>query len=78
MDIRIEDYIAVNQDICGGQPCFKGTRILLHLILEMLAAGETIQEILQDYPALSPTHIQAALLYAAKTVEVGKLAALVK
>jgi uncharacterized protein (DUF433 family) len=43
----------------------------------MLAAGETVDDLLVDYPTLTPAHIQAALMYAAKAVEMGKLAALV-
>ena len=43
----------------------------------MLAAGERVEDLLLDYPSLTPPHIQAALMYAAKTVEMGKLAALV-
>ena len=78
MELRISDYIAVDLEICGGQPCFKGTRIMVQLILEMLAAGDMVDALLEDYPALSRAHIQAALMYAAKTVEMGKLAALVK
>ena len=76
--IEISKYISVNPKICGGQPCFRGTRIMVWLLLEMLAAGETIEEILEDYPSLTNSHIKAALLYAAKTVDVGRIAALVK
>lgn len=51
---------------------------MVWLVLEMLAAGETIGEILKDYPSLNRDYIRAALMYAAKTVEVGKIAALVE
>lgn len=78
MGLRLGDYISVNSEVCGGDPCFKGTRIMVHLVLEMLAAGETTDEILQDYPSLTRPHVQAALMYAAKAVEMGKLAALIQ
>lgn len=78
MGLHIADYISVNGDVCGGDPCFKGTRIMVHLVLETLAADESIDDILQDHPALTRAHIQAALMYAAKAVEMGKLAALVQ
>jgi len=78
MNLRIADYLSVNRDVCGGDPCFKGTRIMVHLVLETLAADESIDDVLKDYPALTRAHIQAALMYAAKAVEMGKLAALVQ
>ena len=78
MDMHIGDYISVDASVCGGDPCFKGTRIMVHLILELLAAGETTDGILDGYPSLSKPHIQAALMYAAKTVEMGKIAAFIQ
>jgi uncharacterized protein (DUF433 family) len=78
MDLHIGDYISVDSSVCGGDPCFKGTRIMVHLILELLAAGETTDGILDGYPSLSKPHIQAALMYAAKTVEMGKIAAFIQ
>jgi uncharacterized protein (DUF433 family) len=59
--IRVEDYISVDPDICHGKPCFKGTRIMVSVILELLEAGESIIEIIDNYPGLTPQHIQAAL-----------------
>ncbi|MBU4141525.1 DUF433 domain-containing protein, partial [Patescibacteria group bacterium] len=57
MTIIINKYIVANPSICHGKPTFKGTRIMVYLILEMLASGETIEEILEDYPALDREHI---------------------
>ena len=64
--IKYQNYISVDPNICHGQPCFKGTRILIYLILELLEAGETPQQILKSYPALTKQHIQAALHLAAE------------
>jgi len=73
MDIR--QYITTDAKICHGKPCFKGTRILVHTILELLAAGVRQEEILGEkyYPQLTPAHIRAALEYAAKLSEAGEL-----
>jgi uncharacterized protein (DUF433 family) len=74
MTVNINKYIVANSDICHGQLTFKGTRIMVYLILEMLAAGESVDAILEDYPALSQNHVRAALVYAAKVAESGRLA----
>lgn len=52
--------------ICGGQVCIKGTRIPVSLILDMLAGGDTVEELLEGYPTLSREDINAALAYGAK------------
>ena len=66
---RIEKYISVSRDICHGKPCFKGTRIMVSLVLEMLEAGAPYKEIREAYPELTREHIKAALHYAAKVLE---------
>jgi uncharacterized protein (DUF433 family) len=67
------DYISVDPSICHGQACFSGTRILVYLVLEMLEAGETPQEIIKNaYPQLTKEHIQAALHYAAEVIKTGE------
>lgn len=66
MDL-IEQYISVDPQICHGKPCFKGTRIMVYLVLEMLEAGISVETIVGNdyYPQLTPEHIKAALRYAA-------------
>ena len=49
-----------------GKPVIKGTRITVELILEKLAAGETIGDLLKSYPHISEAAVKACLLYAAK------------
>ena len=49
------EKISVNPDVCHGQPCIKGTRIMVWLILAYLANGDSIEDILQAYPQL-PLH----------------------
>jgi uncharacterized protein (DUF433 family) len=54
-----------NPAICGGQVCVKGTRISVSLILDMLAGGDTIENLLDGYPTLRREDIAAALAYGA-------------
>lgn len=63
------DYIVSQPDICHGKPCFKGTRVMVAALLELLEAGQTHAEILAGYPQLKPVHIQAALHYAAELID---------
>ncbi len=65
----VEHYISMDPDICHGKPCFKGTRIMVYLGLEMLEDGASAQNIPDAYPGLTPDHIKAALHYAAKVLE---------
>jgi len=67
--IRINQYIIADPKICHGKPTFRGTRIMVWQILEMLAAGETIEEILRNFPSITSRHIKAALEYAAQIVQ---------
>lgn len=60
------DHIMVNPAICHGMPCFRGTRVMVAVVLDNLAAGRPEQEILRDYPSLRTESIQAAIAYAAE------------
>lgn len=71
--VNINKYIVADSKICHGQLTFKGTRVMVYLVLEMLAAGESVDEILKDYPILTKNHVKAALNYAAKMAERGRL-----
>ncbi len=64
MDWR--ERIVVDPEVCHGKPCFRGTRILVSVILDNLAAGVSTEEILKSYPALSEEDIRAAIAYAAE------------
>jgi uncharacterized protein (DUF433 family) len=61
--------ITVNPDQCGGRPCLRGLRIRVKDVLDLLAAGASREEILEDYPYLEPLDITAALEYAARQVD---------
>jgi uncharacterized protein (DUF433 family) len=60
------DYISTDQTICHGQACIKGTRIPVSVVLDNLADGLTIEEIIKSYPALTDDAIRAATAYAAE------------
>ncbi len=65
MRVEINDYIVIDSEICHGKPTFKGTRIMVWQILEMLEAGSTTEDITEAFPSLTPQAIKAALHYAA-------------
>jgi uncharacterized protein (DUF433 family) len=63
------DRISVDANICHGQPCIKGTRIMVYLILELLETGLVPDQIIQDYyPQLTRQDIEACLHYAASLI----------
>lgn len=55
--------------VMGGKPCIRGMRVTVGMILGLLAAGRTEQEILKAYPYLEPEDLREALAYAAWRVE---------
>lgn len=67
--------ITIDPEQCGGRPCIRGMRIRVIDVLELLAAGETPEEILAEYPYLEPEDIAASLLYAARELDHPMLAA---
>jgi uncharacterized protein (DUF433 family) len=62
------DRITVNTEVCGGRPTIRGMRIRVQDVLDLLAAGASRQEILDDYPYLEDEDISAALHYASRAV----------
>ena len=63
MDWR--ERITVDPAVCHGQACIKGTRIMVAVVLDNVAAGVSTDEILRSYPPLAAEDIQAAVAYAA-------------
>jgi len=64
--MNIAPRITVNSDICHGKPCIRGLRYPIETILELLSAGMTHKEILEDYPDLEEEDIFAVLAFAAR------------
>lgn len=61
--------ITINTAQCGGRPCIRGLRIRVSDVLELLSAGATFEEILEDYPYLEREDILAAVQHAARHVD---------
>jgi uncharacterized protein (DUF433 family) len=75
MSSTLLQRITIHPEQCGGRPCIRGMRIRVVDILELLAAGESTERILADYPYLEADDIAAALLYAAQRFDHPVLAA---
>ena len=61
-----QDHIVVDPQVCHGKACIKGTRVMVSVILDNLAAGVSREEILTSYPSLASEDVEAALAYAAE------------
>lgn len=61
-------YITINPKICGGKPCFRGTRIPVSVVLNYIGAGDSIETVLENYPVLTRKHILEAIRLAAHMV----------
>jgi uncharacterized protein (DUF433 family) len=64
-----DNRISIDSKVCHGQACIKGTRIPVHQILRMLANGDTIEDLLQEYPSVTREDILACFDYAASLAE---------
>jgi uncharacterized protein (DUF433 family) len=60
------DRISVDPNVCFGKPCIRGTRIWVSLLLDFLASGTTMEELLEDYPQLTREDLLAAIAYGAE------------
>ena len=58
--------ISIDPDVCNGRPVIRGTRIAVQTVLEFLAAGDFIEEVLEEYPRLTRADVQACLDYASR------------
>jgi uncharacterized protein (DUF433 family) len=58
--------ISIDPKVCFGKPCIRGHRIWVSLILDFLASGATVPEILEDYPGLEEADIRACIAYGAE------------
>ncbi|OGV68518.1 MAG: hypothetical protein A2283_19875 [Lentisphaerae bacterium RIFOXYA12_FULL_48_11] len=64
--MNLSNYISVDPAVCHGKACIKGTRVMVSVILDNLAAGVSPQEIQKNYPSVSGDGIRAAIAYAAE------------
>jgi uncharacterized protein (DUF433 family) len=64
-----EDRISRDKAVCGGEPVFKGTRVTLRTVLASLASGDSVEEIIADFPSLKAEDVRAAIAFAAASAE---------
>ncbi len=57
--------ISIDPNVCFGKPCIRGTRIWVSLLLDFLASGMTVDEVLAEYPQLTEEDVRAAIAYGA-------------
>jgi uncharacterized protein (DUF433 family) len=60
------ERIAIHPDICSGRPVINGTRVTVQTVLEFLAAGDSVEDVLEEYPSLDRADAQACLNYASR------------
>jgi len=65
----LRDVIVRDPRICGGEPVTRGTRISLRTVLASLADGDTVDDLLRDFPALTAADVQAVIAFAAAAAQ---------
>jgi len=70
MDRKLLNRITSNPEICQGKPTIRNTRYTIDLILDLLSAGMSGDEIIEDYPALKTDDIKACLAFASQLTKV--------
>ena len=65
--------ITLNPNVCFGKPTIRNMRYPVEMILDLLAAGMTFEELLEDYPDLEREDFQACLLFAGKLMKVNSI-----
>ena len=69
------ERITINPEQCGGRPCIRGMRIRVIDVLDLLAAGLTTEQVLEELPDLEREDVQAVLQYASRRLDHPRLAA---
>ena len=64
----MSERIFIKADVCNGRPVVRGTRITVQTVLEFLAAGDSIEEVLEEYPRLKRADVKACLDYASRVM----------
>ena len=67
--------ITLDPQLCGGRPCIRGMRIRVSDVLDLLAAGLTSEQVIEELPDLEPDDVRASIYYAARKVNRATLAA---
>ena len=58
-----KERISIDPNVCHGKPCVRGTRIWVSLVLDLLASGESVDELLRQYPGLTHDDVLACIAY---------------
>lgn len=66
--VGLEHAMNIDPEILGGEPCFNGTRVPLETVVDNLAGGHSVEEILENYPSFTREHIQAVLRWQSMAV----------
>lgn len=66
---RMLERVMIDPDVMSGKPVIKGTRLTMEYVLDLLAHGATMEEVLGEYDGLVPEDIRACLLFASKSLE---------
>jgi uncharacterized protein (DUF433 family) len=66
-----QERISINPLVCHGKACIRGTRVMVSMILDNLAAGVPHEELLRSYPSVRESDIRAALAYGAELAREG-------
>ncbi len=69
MPIDFQKFIERNPQVCGGEPVVRGTRVTIRTILASLAEGASVEEIVANFPTVSPEAVRAMIAYAAASAE---------
>jgi len=62
----MEERITADPAICGGEACVKGTRVPVYVVLDFLGAGDSIEDVLKEYPQLEREDVLACIRYASQ------------
>ena len=62
----MNDLITIDPTICNGRPVVKGTRITVQTVMEFLAAGDSVNDVLEEYPALTREDVLACMNWASR------------
>ncbi len=68
-DVQEFQRITIDPEVMGGKPCIRGMRVTVGMIVENLAAGRTVEELLADFPYLEDRDIREALAFAARLAQ---------
>jgi uncharacterized protein (DUF433 family) len=64
--VRMENLIVIDPAVCNGRPVVKGTRITVQTVMEFLAAGDSVDEVLEAYPSLTRKQVLACMEWASR------------